>query len=79
MTTAFEQTVGKLCEISRRKGVDPYTAFEWPETLDSGQWFTSPELISAHGTPVWERMDETARMRLSFLEAVNFYSLNVHG
>ncbi len=79
MTTAFEQTVAKLCEVSRRKGVDPHTAFEWPETLEAGQWFTSPELVSAHGTPVWERMDEAARMRLSFLEAVNFYSLNVHG
>jgi hypothetical protein len=79
MTSPFQKTIDKLCEVSRRKPVDPYTELEWPETIESGQWFTSPELISLHGTHAWERMDDAARSRLSFLEAVNFCSLNVHG
>lgn len=79
MRRPFEDTIVKLCDVSRRKTVNPYTDLEWPENLESGQWFTSPELISLHGTPSWERMDEAARARLSFLEAVNFYSINIHG
>ena len=75
----FEETLRKLCEASRKKSVDPYAYLDWPERLEPGHWFTSPELISLYGTPTWERMDEAARARLSFLEAVNFYSLNIHG
>ena len=76
---SLQETVQRLCEISRRKAVDPYTYLDWPDSLDPGQWFTSPELISLYGTPRWERMDDEARARLSFLEAVNFCSINIHG
>jgi hypothetical protein len=75
----LEETVEKLCAASRHKYVNPYEHVEWPESLAPGQWFTSPELISLYGTPSWERLDQAARARLSFLEAVNFYSINVHG
>lgn len=75
----FEETLERLCEASRKKSVDPYSNVDWPERLEPGQWFTSPELISLYGTPTWDRMDEAARARLSFLEAVNFYSMNIHG
>jgi hypothetical protein len=76
---SMQETVLKLCEVSRRKAVDPYTHLDWPDRLDPGQWFTSPELISLYGTPSWERMDLASRARLSFLEAVNFCSINIHG
>jgi hypothetical protein len=76
---SLQETVLKLCEASRRKCVDPYTYVEWPDTLDPGQWFTSPELISIHGTPRWELLDDAARAKLSFFEAVNFCSINIHG
>lgn len=48
--------------------------------IDEGitQWYTSPELISLSGTEVYERLNEPARQRLSFYEAVNFFSLNLH-
>jgi hypothetical protein len=75
----LEDTVAKLCDASRRKAVDPYTHLDWPEKLDPDQWCTSPELVSLHGTPRWEQLDEAARKRLSFLEAVNFCSINIHG
>lgn len=75
----MKETLRKLCEASRRKALDPYTEIEWPETLEREQWFTSPELISIFGTEAWETLGEAARKRLSFFEAVNFYSLNVHG
>jgi hypothetical protein len=76
---SMRDTVAKLCAASRRKAVDPYTSVEWPHELEPGQWFMSPELLSLHGTPRWERLDEAERTRLSFLEAVNFCSINIHG
>jgi hypothetical protein len=69
----------QLCEASQRKYVNPYEHLAWPTEVVRERWFTSPELVSLHGTETWERLDEPARMRLSFFEAVNFYSLNIHG
>ncbi len=75
----FATTVDKLCAASRKSYVDPYRFMEWPDLLDPGQWYFSPELLSLYGTPVYERMTERERQRLSFHEAVNFFSLNIHG
>lgn len=72
-------TVAILCAASRQKALDPYMDLDWPARIEPGEWCTSPELISLFGTPRWERMDEAARTRLSFFEAVNFYSINIHG
>lgn len=76
---AVAATVRRLCASSRRAYQNPYEAIEWPEVLDRSQWFTSPELISLHGTPAWESLSDAGRRELSFWEAVNFYSLNIHG
>lgn len=68
----------KLNRNARRDGRDPFTHFEWPESLGDA-WCTSPELISIHGTDVYEQLDDATRRRLSLHEAVNFFSLNIHG
>lgn len=75
----FPRTVQKLCEASRKEYTDPYSSMEWPEALDPEQWFMSPELISIYGTPAYDRLTESEKKRLSFYEAVNFFSLNIHG
>lgn len=72
------ETVETLCVASRDKALDPYE-LEWPERLDHEQWFLAPELLSLHGTEAGDALDEPARKRLSFFEAVNFFSLNIHG
>ena len=73
-------TVGRLSELSEDRFQNPYEGFEWPDSLDpEGTWYTSPQLLSLRGTDDFERLDEPARRRLSFHEAVNFYSLNIHG
>jgi hypothetical protein len=51
----------------------------WPEALDDDAWYLSPELISLHGTAVYAALDERERRRLSRYEALNFFSLNIHG
>jgi hypothetical protein len=70
--------VERLCEISRNDFSNPFD-FDWPQSLELDQWFTSPEFISLYGTKFYESLDEPARKRLSFYEAVNFFSLNIHG
>jgi hypothetical protein len=69
----------RLRASSARPGRDPYAAIDWPPARDAQAWYFSPELVSLHGTPAWDALDEAARRRLAFFEAVNFFSLNVHG
>jgi len=73
------QTAARLSAASRRSYLNPYVSIEWPESVERPQWFTSPELISIHGTPRWDALDDGQRKELSFWEAVNFFSLNIHG
>lgn len=79
MTGDLAETVARLCVTSKRTYQNPYEAIDWPEALDRRQWFTLPSFVSLHGTPRWEAMTEDEQKVLSFWEAVNFYSLNIHG
>lgn len=74
----INEIVEKLCDASRNDYNNPYD-LKWPETLPSDTWFFSPELISIYGTEQYERMNEDKRKQLSFYEAINFFSLNIHG
>src|SRR5512139_833687 len=70
--------VERLCRASSRR-IDAFDDFEWPDALPPGDWCFTPELLSLHGTPEYDALPEPARRRLSFQEAVNFFSLNLHG
>lgn len=74
----LESLAERLCRASECAGQRP-PRIDWPARLDAGHWFTSPELLSLHGTSLYEAMPEEARRRLAFHEAVNFFSLNLHG
>jgi hypothetical protein len=76
---AMQALAHRLAEASSRPGRDPYAAIAWPAARDAGAWYFSPELVSLYGTPAWEALDDDARRSLAFFEAVNFFSLNVHG
>jgi hypothetical protein len=78
-TEVLNHTVERLCRVSEENYIDPFARLEWPEELDRDTWFTSPELISIEGTPLWDELDESQRKTLSFYEAVGFYSINIHG
>ena len=71
-------TVQKLCSASRRHYVNPFADADWPESI-ADQWCTSPELISLYGTGIYEGLSIEQQQWLSFCEAVNFFSLNIHG
>ena len=76
----LRRTVAALSETSRSAYSNPYETLAFPERVGVGEeWFTSPDLISLFGTDVYEQLDERQQKTLSFHEAVNFYSLNIHG
>jgi para-aminobenzoate N-oxygenase AurF len=70
--------VEKLCVASEGDFGSPYE-FAWPDRLPEDAWHFSPELLSTAGTPAGERLSPEETRRLSFFEAVNFFSLNIHG
>lgn len=73
---ALADLVERLCRASAAR---PAPRIDWPARLAREQWFVSPELLSLAGTPEYAAMSEPARQRLSFYEAVSFFSLNLHG
>jgi|1186.fasta_scaffold186429_2 hypothetical protein len=77
---AMSGTVERLNQLSTAKYQNPYVAVEWPEALDAEHdWFFTPELSSLYGTPYWDGLDDAAVHGLTFREAANFFSLNIHG
>ena len=79
---ALDDTVDRLADLSRRHYHNPYaeSAVAWPEAIaPADSWCTAPELTSLYGTPLWDELAEPARRTLAFFEAVNFFSLNIHG
>jgi hypothetical protein len=74
LTIVAEQLSAASCRA--RAALAP---LRWPGTLDEDAWCLSPELISVYGTAVYDALDERARRRLSLYEALNFFSLNIHG
>src|SRR5687767_7163377 len=76
--SGLQETTRRLSDLSvrhqRAVGVS-----DWPDSVARPGWYTSPELVSAYGGDLWDSLDEGQRQELSFWEAVNFFSLNVHG
>lgn len=68
----------RLCTASVI-AADRRDAISLPKIIPTDQWFMSPELISIYGTPIWEQLDLQGQKTLSLYEAVNFFSLNIHG
>lgn len=77
--TDFTDLLERLCRISADDAAARGAPPDWPARIAPGEWCMSPELLSLHGTPEGEALEEDARRRLSLFEAVNFFSLNIHG
>ena len=78
METASDLAV-RLTKQSREQFWDVYTEFDWPDVLDADRYCMPPELISIHGTPLWEDLSEAQRRRLSVYEVANLFSLTLQG
>lgn len=75
----LKQIASKLSAASIKRLSNPYTEFEWPEDIDINKWQFSPELISLYGTEIYNSLDESQQKKLAFWEAINFFSINIHG
>ncbi|BDH05486.1 MULTISPECIES: diiron oxygenase [Streptomyces] len=58
---------------------NPYTIFDWPESLETDRPWMSEDLVTLAGTEEWGRLTRDQQLALTRFEAVNFFSLNVHG
>ena len=52
--------LGRLCRISASESGAPRAAWEWPARIGADEWCMSPELLSLHGTPFYDALDEDA-------------------
>jgi hypothetical protein len=68
----------RLSDVSGHAAAEA-TPLAWPAAIPDDAWCMSPELVSLHGLPAWEALDESGRRRLAFFECVNFFTLNIHG
>lgn len=79
MTTQLAAVARRLSDRSLEAAELLGPPLEWPDKLPDDAWCMSPELVSLHGTPWWDALDEAGRRRLAFLECANFFALNIHG
>lgn len=76
---SISETAKRLCEVSEKAYLNPYTYINWQESMSQEQWFMTPELISIAELSEYKTLNEKEKQRLSFFEAINFFSLNIHG
>jgi P-aminobenzoate N-oxygenase AurF len=77
--TDIAQVARKMTKASKKFFYDPSTRLEWPEHFDANEWAMTPELVSLHGTPIWDGLNEAERKKLAFYEAAGFFSLILNG
>ena len=58
-TEKLNKIVEGLCKVSEKHYINPFDQLKWPETVDRNNWFTSPELISIEGTPLWDSLEDS--------------------
>ncbi|MBL8573840.1 MAG: diiron oxygenase [Hyphomicrobiaceae bacterium] len=80
-----EELMAKAAALSKtsllvESGLDrPFTRVTYPESLDETRLQFPERLISLYHHPVWATLTGEQKWRLSLLETVNFFSVNIHG
>ncbi|APY84469.1 AurF domain containing protein [Streptomyces alfalfae] len=58
---------------------NPYTMFDWPDSIEPDLPWMSESLTTLAGTPMWDELTREQQIALTRYEAINFFSLNIHG
>ncbi|MFJ8621263.1 diiron oxygenase [Kitasatospora sp. NPDC093550] len=58
---------------------NPYSMFDWPESIEAGLPWMSESLTTLAGTEMWDELTREQQIALTKYEAINFFSLNIHG
>ncbi|MBU8772069.1 diiron oxygenase [Cytobacillus oceanisediminis] len=77
--SSLKPIIDKIIHLSESTYYNPFTSFEWPDSIEDGQLWMSKELITMYNSEEMEELDEQKIYELSKWESINFYSLNVHG
>ncbi|MGW4809446.1 AurF N-oxygenase family protein [Kitasatospora sp. NPDC004272] len=60
-----ERNAARLLRASARHSYDPLTEIDWSAPVDPDHYALPAHRVALYGTPLWERLDERARARLS--------------
>ncbi|MGW7688428.1 diiron oxygenase [Streptomyces asiaticus] len=71
--------LGRLENLAESGYYNPYTMFDWPDSIEPGLPWMSENLTTLAGTPMWDELTREQQIALTKYEAVNFFSLNIHG
>jgi hypothetical protein len=69
----------RLEQLAESGYYNPYTMFDWPDVIEPGLPWMSESLTTLAGTPMWDELTREQQIALTKYEAINFFSLNIHG
>ncbi|MDQ0585324.1 diiron oxygenase [Streptomyces rishiriensis] len=69
----------RLEQMAESGYYNPYTAFDWPDTIEADKPWMSESLTTLAGTEMWDELTREQQLALTRYEAINFFSLNIHG
>src|SRR5881227_502437 len=69
----------RLEQMAESGYYNPYTMFDWPEAIEPDMPWMSESLTTLAGTPMWDELTREQQIALTKYEAINFFSLNIHG
>jgi hypothetical protein len=69
----------RLEQLAESGYYNPYTIFDWPDAIEPDKPWMSESLTTLAGTPMWDELTREQQIALTKYEAINFFSLNIHG
>lgn len=69
----------RLEQLAESGYYNPYTMFDWPDAIEPDKPWMSECLTTLAGTPMWDELTRVQQIALTKYEAINFFSLNIHG
>ncbi|MFI6403205.1 diiron oxygenase [Streptomyces sp. NPDC050548] len=69
----------RLEQLAESGYYNPYTMFDWPDRIAPDLPWMSESLTTLGGTPMWDELTREQQLALTRYEAINFFSLNIHG
>ena len=75
----FDSEVERLVVTSDKNHFDPFTRVSYPDKLDTDRLQFPEKYISLYHHPVYAELTDEQKWKLSLLESINFFSLNIQG
>ncbi|MFF9765934.1 diiron oxygenase [Streptomyces sp. NPDC053086] len=69
----------RLEQMAESGYYNPYTIFDWPDSIEADKPWMSESLTTLGGTEMWDELTREQQLALTKYEAINFFSLNIHG